>query len=90
MDHQHLRETLEKLHSELESTPSVDDESRELLRGLMKDVQELLARSGEGPHPRDQSIGERLRHGIQYFEVTHPRLAAMMEQVINTLSGAGI
>ena len=41
-------------------------------------------------HRGDVRVTERLRQGIQHFEVTHPNLEAMMEQVVNTLSEMGI
>ena len=90
MDNPQLRELLEKLHAELEHTPSMDDESRERLRKLMAEVQAALARSGETPAHQYRSINDQLREAIQHFEVTHPVLTAAMAQVMDTLSGMGI
>ena len=85
-----LREQLERLDAELRSIDSVDDASREVLHRVQEDVQDLLSRSGEAIPQHDVSITERLRQGIQHFEVTHPNLVAMMEQVVHTLSEMGI
>jgi uncharacterized protein DUF4404 len=85
-----LREQLERLDAELKSIESVDDASREVLQRVQEDVQNLLLRSGTMAPPQEVSITARLRQGIQHFEVTHPNLVAMMEQVVNTLSEMGI
>jgi len=42
-----LRERLEKLHEELGSTDSVDDDARELLGSLLTDITSLLDRSSD-------------------------------------------
>jgi Domain of unknown function (DUF4404) len=84
-----LRAMLEQLEEEIQRTEFIDDEGREILGRLEKDVQGLLARSGEVPGGQGDSLAERLRQGIQHFEVTHPTLTSLMEQVVNTLSGMG-
>ena len=85
-----LREQLERLDADLKRTESVDEMGRTILHQLQKDVQELLARSGEASSLQEHPIMTRLRQGIQYFEVTHPTLAGVMEQMVNTLSTMGI
>jgi hypothetical protein len=59
-----LREHLEELHSELESTEAVDDRSRELLGEILGDIQTLLDRSGEATSPRDSSTACARRRAI--------------------------
>ena len=90
MDPQQLHETLRQLHAELERAEAVDDESRELLRSLVADIQAVLDRPARAPGHETESLGERLREAMQRFEVSHPALSAAVEQVLNTLSGAGI
>ena len=85
-----LREQLERLEADLKRTKSVDEAGRTILHKLQQDVQDLLARSGEVSSLQDHAIGARLRQGIQHFEVTHPTLVALMEQVVNALSAIGI
>lgn len=84
-----LRERLERLDADLKRTKSVDEEGRAILLNLQVDVQNLLARSGE-VSSRDHVIAARFREGIQHFEVTHPTLVALMEQVVDALSAIGI
>ena len=85
-----LREQLERLDADLKRTKSVDEAGRTILHKLQEDVQALLARSGEGSSLQDHDIAARLRQGIQHFEVSHPTLVALMEQVVNALSAIGI
>jgi uncharacterized protein DUF4404 len=87
-----LRAKLEQLDAEIQRTGSVDEAGREILFKLQADVRDLLARSGGSTGSaveQDLSIAERLRQGIQHFEVTHPNLTGLMEEVVNTLSGMG-
>jgi hypothetical protein len=34
-------------------------------------------------------VGERFTDSMAHFETTHPVLSSLIEQVLNTLSGAG-
>ena len=85
-----LREQLEQLDADLKRTKSVDEAGRTILHMLQQDVQDLLARSGEGAGVQEHPIAVRLRQAIQHFQVTHPTLVASMEQMVNTLSTMGI
>ena len=90
MDEKDLRKQLEELHAEIEKTGTVDDEGREMLRHLKADIQTLLERSeGESlePHP---SFVQTMLDSIEHFEVTHPTLTNVLNQVMSTLSNAGI
>ena len=85
-----LRERLKELHTELQKTASVDDETRELLEGLMEDTRHLMEHEGEELTERHHSLNERLLEALARFESTHPDLAYVMARVIDTLSGLGI
>jgi predicted component of type VI protein secretion system len=83
MSAEHLRRMLENLHAELQSAESVDDRSRELLREVDADIQELLERSdGQG----NESLTERLRE----FEERHPALTEAVGRVLDALAKMGI
>ncbi len=84
-----LRQTLEKLHSELENTRTVDHESRQLLKHLMADVQELLEREDE-QLPEQNSVSESLRESIDEFEVSHPTLTITIGKLLDILSQNGL
>ena len=82
-DHE-LEELLGKLHAELESMESVDEKDMQLLRGIEKDISELMQRAD-----RD-SVSQRLREAIEQFEVSHPTLTDMLSKISTILSNAGI
>src|SRR6187455_1030198 len=44
MGEQHLREALERVHIELQGADTIDDRSRELLRSVLGDIEDLLER----------------------------------------------
>ena len=85
-----LREHLEELHSQLESTEAVDDRSRELLGEILGDIQTLLDRSGEAPVDEPEGLVDRLREATRNFEESHPTLAAAVGRVVDALSNLGI
>jgi hypothetical protein len=85
-----LRDMLEQLDEEIQRTEFIDEEGRGILSRLQQDVRDLLARSGGISSGPGLSITERLRQGIGHFEMTHPTLTTLMEEVVNTLSGMGI
>ena len=90
MDDTELRDTLEKLHQELEQTDSLDDESRQRLQHLMGDIRTALDRDQPSSVDHYQSIGDQLNDAIQGFEISNPSLTAMMRHALDILSGLGI
>jgi predicted component of type VI protein secretion system len=89
MREQHLRQMLEQLHTELQRTDTIDDRSRELLRSVLGDIEDLLERKQKrGRQP--ESIIERLREVVRTFEKTHPTLTDTIGRVADALAGMGI
>lgn len=90
MNDQDLCQLLEKLHSEIEATQSVDEKERKLLHDLDADIRELLERcDAEDVQTRPITI-RRLEDAIDYMTVNHPTLTAMLSNMLNTLSNAGV
>jgi chromosome segregation ATPase len=87
---QELRARLEELDAELKRTQASDDTQRQHLRAMQRDVQALLDRSDETDQASDPPAVHGLRAGLEHFEATHAVLATLVEQVLNTLSNAGI
>jgi len=86
---QHLRKMLEHLHTELQRTDTIDDRSRELLRSVLGDIEDLLERKHKhGTQP--ESIIERLRQAVRAFETTHPTLTDAIGRLADALAGMGI
>jgi hypothetical protein len=90
MDDSELRDTLEKLHQELEQTDDLDDESRRRLQHLMVDIRATLDREEASSTEHYESLGDQLRDGIQQYEVSHPSLTVVMKHALDILSGSGI
>jgi polyhydroxyalkanoate synthesis regulator phasin len=90
MDDSELRDTLEKLHQELEQTGELDDESRELLQHLMGDIRTILDREEPSSAENYESLGDQLTDAIERYETTHPDLTLAMGHALDILSGAGI
>ena len=91
MKEKELRDTLEQLHDELENTPSVGNESRELLQDVMGDIRELLERSDDNEPKKDtESLSTRLEGATVHFEVDHPRLSHAIGRVVDALGLMGI
>ena len=81
-----LRATIEELEQELEGLEHVDEATRKLLEDAAKEIQEAL-------HPDDlehHSLIERLDTANRDFTIAHPRVAALVSKVIDTLGQFGI
>ena len=89
MPKQRLREDLARLKAELESSPDVDPEARELVAEISRDVEALLARS-EGSSDEQESLVDRLRSAADSFEESHPSLTAAVGRIADALSALGI
>ena len=90
MDDQELQNLLEQLHNEIERTKSVDEKGRALLNHLESDIRSLLERSGDQSPKIHPSTLRRLEDSIDYFEVSHPTLNAVLSKLMAVLSNAGI
>jgi hypothetical protein len=90
MDDPKLREQLEQLQAEIRQAHSVDEEGKTLLRDLDADIHDLLARSQEQPVQVPPSTIKGLQDSLAHFEVSHPSLTALISNLLETLSNAGI
>jgi chromosome segregation ATPase len=87
-----LQKLLTELRQKLAEIPTAEDSKEESLEILKKDVDRALhqlehSESGELDH---ESLRARLRETIDRFEVTHPTLTDIMNNIFNTLSGSGV
>ncbi|MDX9874468.1 MAG: DUF4404 family protein [Spongiibacteraceae bacterium] len=85
MDHQHVQEQLARLRSELDSA-ELTDERREYIRALIADIDMQLA-TGQVP---DQPLRDQVEGAVSAFEVEHPRLAGILNNIMITLGNMGI
>ena len=89
MDHQKLRNDLQKLHVELRAINSVDEEEEKMLRLLESDIEELLARDDDNLKT-DQGSRQRFSEALAQVEASHPRVALLMRQVVDSLAYLGV
>jgi len=84
MNNKDLDILLQQLKEEIRNTEVVDEKGVELLHGLEGDIHRLLERS------ESQPATDSLQQSLSHFEITHPKLTAMISKVLETLSNAGI
>lgn len=89
MPKQRLRELISDLHDELERTPQVDAEGRELLRELTGDIEELVGHEEPAPESR-ASASQRVENAAVRLEADHPRLAGILGEIVDALGRLGI
>jgi len=89
MNHQKLRTDLRKLHNELRSIKSLDQEEHKMLRRLESDIEELLARDDDSLKTARDSR-QRLSEALAQVEASHPRVALLMRQMVDSLAYLGI
>ncbi len=89
-DERQLHRRLLELHDQLEHTQCPDHDSQQLLRGLMQDIEAVLARGERGPCPEYNSLNERLKETVDREEISQPELTGYIQRVIETLTLFGI
>jgi hypothetical protein len=84
----HLDESLSRLRSEIHALDIDDEETRRRLDSLVLDIATRI-RNPDGPVP-DEKLTGGLKAWILSFEGSHPRLAVLMNDVLEKLSAMGI
>ena len=90
MDDQKVQKLLEELQKEIQHTDDVDEDGKNLLKEIDKEVHELLTRTGSGPIQIHPTLVERFESTIDLLEVTHPRITNYLAELLDILSNAGI
>ncbi len=83
-----LHEPLERLRTEIKKLGEDDEAIKQRMKGLVADLERKLESSGEDSE--HESLVESLRENVERFEVEHPRLTAVLNQVMVSLSNMGI
>ena len=87
MDKQDLQATLRQLRDEVDRLGSGDPQKHAHLRQLIAEIERELANGGGAGK---ESIAEGLKTAIDHFEVEHPTLGALLNQLLLALSSMGI
>lgn len=83
MSEQQLQEQLLKLRAELQTLP-VGSSEYQSIAALIADLESQL---DEGPV---EALRERLQVAVTVFEAEHPQVAAVLNNIIVTLTGMGV
>jgi hypothetical protein len=81
-----LVESLARLRSEIDALGMDDEDARRRLQRLVADVERSLAEPG----PASGGLVGQLRNSVLRFEASHPRIAAVMNEVVEQLGNMGI
>ena len=87
-DASRLAASLQTLRAELAAIEIGDDDARRRLAALVRDLESALqdpARSGERA-----TLGDQLKASILRLEAAHPRLAVLVNEVVESLAKMGI
>lgn len=79
-----LEQALVRLHAELQGSPPLDDESRQLLDTITADIQRARGEAGDAAH------ASRLEELAVRFEAEHPALAARLRGIADALGRVGL
>ncbi|MEO7114352.1 MAG: DUF4404 family protein [Caldimonas sp.] len=87
-DRQHLDASMSELRSQIDALRPDDEQSRQHLSELVARIEARLATTGELSSQED--LGENMNASVLHFEVTHPRIAAILNQLAEKLGTMGI
>jgi hypothetical protein len=90
MKREALRDTLARLHAELEGADPVDAALRSDLERALADIRAVMERE-QAPGPAEvHPLGERLEELALRFEQSHPVLTQAIGGVVRALGAMGI
>lgn len=81
-----LAMNLERLHAELSTLESLDDETRASLAEVAADIERILGES----NAQHTSLPEKIEALTVRFEASHPKLAGVLSEVADALAKVGI
>jgi len=84
----HLQEQLKNLKKEIETIDPQDQETRAKFLDLAKAIEQKL----NNPKDQDQhnAVLSRLEEDVIAFELKHPRITAVLDQIIDILKSSGV
>lgn len=88
MEKEALKESLNRLHAELESADRLDPELAGLVKQLDADIHRLVG--NEAAETTDESFADRVDAMAAEFAARHPRLEPILREIGETLARMGI
>lgn len=86
-----IRDTLQRLHSVLQSQPAVDPELKGLLQTLEQDIQAALERQQADAEPaQNDDLAEQAQTLATRFAAEHPNIDLALRELRSLLLGLGL
>jgi hypothetical protein len=86
MNEDMIRQTLTRLHQELENADHVEPELKALLKEVDADIHKVLRATGEPP----DGLGERVEDLVTLFAASHPQADRFLRELVESLGKLGI
>lgn len=89
MNQDNLVDRLQELRSTLEQTPSLEENLRTQLQGLIADIEHAIA---SDPHDAGEQgvLTDRTHDFMLKFETDHPQLTSALNHLASALANLGI
>lgn len=88
MSEHKLHQTLRELKTQIGNMELDDTEARQKLETLVENLERQIDSPGDAE--RRQTLVESVRDSVEHFEVEHPTLTAILNDLMMTLSNMGI
>ena len=88
-DVKHLEESLQRLRAEIQALDIGNEAARQRLERLVGEIEPTVAAPEERRNAAG-SLGDQLKASVLGFEASHPRLAGVMNEVVEKLAHMGI
>jgi hypothetical protein len=87
MTHSKLKQSLQRLQAEIEDRKSISDAEKKELEAIIANIRQALDTDEE---PEGTDLQAKLSSAIVRLEASHPRLTAVLNDIMVTLSNMGI
>lgn len=85
-----LNNSLHELREELHAIEGHTEESKRVADGLLEDIEPLLDRPGDLSFEHHRLLMQSLSESLECFRLTHPRISAILNSIIQSLQSIGI
>lgn len=87
MTHSKLNQSLQRLEAEIKDLKSVSGAEKKELEGIIRNIRQAL---DQDEAASETDLQEKLNSAIVRLEASHPRLTAVLNDIMVTLSNMGI
>ncbi|HUL10744.1 MAG TPA: DUF4404 family protein [Methylococcaceae bacterium] len=88
MTEQRINDALAELRKEIERLEIGNQAAKERLANLVENIEQRIESSGTSEE--DHDLVEEMKDAITHFEVEHPRITGIINDIMMTLSNVGI